>query len=234
MKIASSSGSPTERSSCCWVPSPQSNRMRSPPARSSSAGRPRRAVGTEPAVPAKKSERSMVRASLERAAARSATRPSSTVGDPHRVRGRAAALGRRAGVEDLEAVGVLLVQRAGASGRRRRRRRPGSAPRMRASRPGRGPASWTMPIRAPPQLDHAGRRQQRAAAPSSSTLPWTAVHRRPEPLAAARSTSARMKSPACRIASAARSSATQRGRQRARAARHVGVGDDREAHGPQR
>ena len=59
MKIASSSGSPAERSSCCWVPSPQSNRIRSPPARSRIAGSPRRAVGTEPAVPAKKSERSM-------------------------------------------------------------------------------------------------------------------------------------------------------------------------------
>ena len=35
---------------------------RSPPARSSSAGSPRRAVGTEPAVPAKKSDRSMGRA----------------------------------------------------------------------------------------------------------------------------------------------------------------------------
>ena len=38
MKIASSSGSPTERSSCCWVPSPQSNSSRSPPARSSMRG----------------------------------------------------------------------------------------------------------------------------------------------------------------------------------------------------
>ena len=59
MKIASSSGSPAERSNCCWVPSPQSNRIRSPPARSRIAGSPRRGVGTEPAVPAKKSERSM-------------------------------------------------------------------------------------------------------------------------------------------------------------------------------
>ena len=45
MKIASRSGSPIERSSCCWVPSPQSNRIRWPPARSSSAGRPRRGSG---------------------------------------------------------------------------------------------------------------------------------------------------------------------------------------------
>ena len=41
------------------MPSPQSKRIRSPPARSSSAGSPRRAVGTEPAVPAKNSETSM-------------------------------------------------------------------------------------------------------------------------------------------------------------------------------
>ena len=53
------SGSPTVRSSWRWVPSPQSKSRRSPPRRSSVAGRPRRAVGTEPAVPAKKSERSM-------------------------------------------------------------------------------------------------------------------------------------------------------------------------------
>ncbi len=59
MKIASSSGRPIDRRSCCWVPSPQSNRMRSPPARSTIAGSPRRAVGTDPAVPAKKSERSI-------------------------------------------------------------------------------------------------------------------------------------------------------------------------------
>ena len=59
MNTAPTSGRPTERSSCCWVPSPQSNRIRSPPARSSSAGSPRRAVGTDPAVPAKKSDTSM-------------------------------------------------------------------------------------------------------------------------------------------------------------------------------
>src|SRR4051794_24454563 len=59
MNTASTSGRPIERSSCCWVPSPQSNSSRSPPARSSSAGSPRRAVGTDPAVPAKNSDRSM-------------------------------------------------------------------------------------------------------------------------------------------------------------------------------
>src|SRR5690242_6225803 len=43
-----------------WVPSPQSNNQRSPPRRTSTAGRPRRAVGTLPAVPAKNTDRSMV------------------------------------------------------------------------------------------------------------------------------------------------------------------------------
>src|SRR4051794_30701478 len=50
---------PIERTSWRCVPSPQSKRMRSPPRRTSSAGRPRRAVGAEPAVPAKNRERSM-------------------------------------------------------------------------------------------------------------------------------------------------------------------------------
>src|SRR3954453_17174237 len=53
------SPSPIERTSWRCVPSPQSNRMRSPPRRTSSAGRPRRAVGAEPAVPAKDRERSI-------------------------------------------------------------------------------------------------------------------------------------------------------------------------------
>src|SRR3954470_24807199 len=110
MKIASSSGSPTERRSCCWVPSPQSNSSRSPPARSSIAGSPRRAVGTEPAVPAKKSERSMARASLEREELE-AHYSVAHGNDAHRARGRAPALGRGAGIEDLEAVLPTLVQR---------------------------------------------------------------------------------------------------------------------------
>src|SRR4051794_15961013 len=61
MKMSVRSASPTDLSSWRWVPSPQSKRMRSPPRRTSSAGSPRRAVGAEPAVPAKKSERSMIR-----------------------------------------------------------------------------------------------------------------------------------------------------------------------------
>src|SRR3954447_10813637 len=100
MKIASSSGSPTERSSCCWVPSPQSNSSLSPPARSRIAGSPRRAVGTEPAVPAKNKERSTARASLECDQLEGHC-SGGHGGDAHRVRGRAPALGGRARVEDL-------------------------------------------------------------------------------------------------------------------------------------
>src|SRR5437879_1508276 len=52
------STSPTERTSWRCVPSPQSNSTRSPPRMSSTAGRPRRALGTAPPVPRKNSERS--------------------------------------------------------------------------------------------------------------------------------------------------------------------------------
>ncbi len=58
-KISSSSTSPVERRSWRWVPSPQSNSRRSPPRRTSVAGRPRRALGAEPAVPTKSTSRSM-------------------------------------------------------------------------------------------------------------------------------------------------------------------------------
>src|SRR3954469_18041927 len=61
MKTSVISLSPIHRTSWRCVPSPQSNSRRSPPRRTSSAGRPRRAVGAEPAVPAKKTDRSMVR-----------------------------------------------------------------------------------------------------------------------------------------------------------------------------
>src|SRR3954471_23497146 len=59
MKTSSNSTRPIERSSWRCVPSPQSKSRRSPPRRSSVAGSPRRAVGTEPAVPAKNSDRSI-------------------------------------------------------------------------------------------------------------------------------------------------------------------------------
>src|SRR3954469_3983101 len=60
MKTSLMSLRPMDRTSWRCVPSPQSKSRRSPPRRTSSAGSPRRAVGAEPAVPAKKSERSMV------------------------------------------------------------------------------------------------------------------------------------------------------------------------------
>src|SRR4051794_41524594 len=90
MKIASSSGSPTDRRSCFCVPSPQSNRICSPPARSRIAGSPRRAVGTEPAVPAKKSDRSTrltVVAELLELDELEGHPPGGHVGDPHGVAG---------------------------------------------------------------------------------------------------------------------------------------------------
>ena len=59
MKTSVRSVRPTDRSSWRCVPSPQSIRIRSAPRRTSTAGRPRRALGTEPAVPAKKTENSM-------------------------------------------------------------------------------------------------------------------------------------------------------------------------------
>src|SRR5215213_3250134 len=113
MKTASSSGRPAERSSCCWVPSPQSIRIRSPPARSRIAGRPRRAVGTDPAVPAKNTERSiepsrLVPPDLHELEAHPAGLDR---GDAHGVGGRAPAVRRRAGVEDLKAVLAGLEQR---------------------------------------------------------------------------------------------------------------------------
>src|SRR5271166_152141 len=60
MNTASRSSSPTERSIWRCVPSPQSNSRRSPPRRTSTAGSPRRALGADPAVPRKNSDRSML------------------------------------------------------------------------------------------------------------------------------------------------------------------------------
>ena len=67
--------------------------------------------------------------------------------DPHRVRGRAAALGRRARVEDLEAVALLVQRQVRVA--EDDRVGLGEAARIRASRPVRGPASWIIAIRAP-------------------------------------------------------------------------------------
>ena len=59
MNRSSSSISPTELISWRWVPSPQSISSRSPPRRMSVAGSPRRGLGDEPAVPRKRTSRSM-------------------------------------------------------------------------------------------------------------------------------------------------------------------------------
>src|SRR4051812_29729976 len=79
--------------------------------------------------------------------------------------------------------------------------------RIRSSRPVRCPASWIIAIRAPPaSTTRAAGSIARSA--SSSTLPWTPWTGGPNRWSASR-TSTRMKSPAWRMASAARSSATQ-------------------------
>src|SRR5919202_1431345 len=106
---SSTSGRPMERTSWRWAPSPQSKRRRSPPRRTSRAGMPRRAVGTEPAVPAKKTSRSIAASLVQR---------HQLEADPlclhprnsHRVTGRAAPLGRAAGIEDCKPVVVFLVE----------------------------------------------------------------------------------------------------------------------------
>src|SRR3954471_23989686 len=105
-----------ERSSWRCVPSPQSNSSRSPPRRISVAGRPRRAVGAEPAVPRKSTSRSMW-AYLRGSPGRSVERyvleldpAAADARDAHRVPRRAALIGRAARIEDVEAV-ALLVER---------------------------------------------------------------------------------------------------------------------------
>src|SRR4051794_4313598 len=111
-KTSSRSARPTERRSWRWVPSPQSNSSRPPPRRTSTAGMPRRAVGTEPAVPAKKIERSVTRRTLEERHEREGDGAAGRRGRAHGVVGLAAAVGRAPRVEDLKAVrGVPLVQR---------------------------------------------------------------------------------------------------------------------------
>src|SRR5215217_6833680 len=99
MNSSSSSTSPTERRSCRCVPSPQSNSSRSPPRRTSVAGRPRRALGAEPAVPMKSTSRSMGlfwRAQSPISAKVSS--PSSTRAIPSVCAGAAAALGCATGL----------------------------------------------------------------------------------------------------------------------------------------
>src|SRR5690242_6758011 len=110
MNTSVSSISPAELTSCRCVPSPQSNRMRSPPRRTSSDGSPRRAVGIEPAVPAKNTDRS-----TSRSVSAELDQPEVDLtllhpGHAHGVNRLAPALGRAAGVEDLKAIAGVLVQ----------------------------------------------------------------------------------------------------------------------------
>src|SRR3954468_425264 len=83
---------------------------------------------------------------------------------------------------------------------------PANAARRRVSRPPAGPASWTIPIRAPPAC--TTRRSGSAATTGGrSTLPWTAWKLGPS-VASALRRSLSMKSPAWRMTSAARSRVT--------------------------
>ncbi len=104
MNTLSRSSSPTERSSWRCVPSPQSNSRRSPPRRMSTAGSPRRALGTEPAVPAKNSDRSMVATVAATGRARAARRERAGL------RGGAAALSSGVGDAVREASSAPVAQ----------------------------------------------------------------------------------------------------------------------------
>ena len=128
------------------MPSPQSKRMRSPPARRRTAGRPRRAVGAEPPVPAKKTGSSTASAHDDELEGDPAGRDR---GQAHGVRGRAAALGRRAGLKTWKPSATSPRARACACGRRRPPARRGSACAGAGRGPAPGPGSWTMPIRTP-------------------------------------------------------------------------------------
>ena len=156
---------------------------------------------------------------LERDQLEARARPSSTRGDPHRVARRAAALGRRAGVEDLEAVAS-----ASCSGRCEWPNTTASASVKRAAHalepPGAGPGVVDHPD------PHAAGSTTRASGSRALQRPRRRRCRAPRAPAAraprsACSTSTRMKSPACRIASAARSRSTAARRQR-RARRAAG------------
>src|SRR5579862_2731733 len=85
--------------------------MRSPPRRRSSAGRPRLAVGIEPPVPAKKTDRSMALSLSAEGYQLEAQLAALDQGNSHARPRRAPALRRAPGVEDLKPVLGPLVQR---------------------------------------------------------------------------------------------------------------------------
>src|SRR3954447_3841422 len=112
MNTSSSSTRPTERTSWRWVPSPQSNSSLSPPRVTSVAGRPRRAVGADPAVPRNNTSRFMAGPILK---ARSVECDELELEAPrlgprqaHRAEPSPASFGGTPGVEDLEAVTLLV------------------------------------------------------------------------------------------------------------------------------
>ena len=213
MKTSSSSTSPIERSSWRCVPSPQSNSRRSPPRRTSVAGRPRRGGGRR-AGGAEEEDVEVHAPYLgapgelpTRARSSKRARPSGRA-RAHRVGRRPAALGRAARVEDLEAVVGCLVQRqvrvaedhgVGASAKR--------APHPLEAA---GRAARVVDHRDPRAvgLDHALRRQRRAQLRASRRC-----RARPTsggPIASSsRSTSTVKMSPACRSRSAAAIRSTQ-------------------------
>ena len=163
--------------------------------------------------------------------------PSPTSARPNDGCGRAAALGRAAGVEDLEAV---LRPRAGADVRVAEDdgvavREPRAHPGQPAAAPDRHHGS--SPIRAPCQLRRRRARAVERRNSALSTLPWTACSRGLQRLDLARTRERSLKSPACST-SVGRSRSPRR---RHRGSRrlptgHMGVGDDREPHrrGPPR
>ena len=196
-------------------------------ARSSSAGRPRRAVGTDPAVPAKKSERSMRLGPAPGSAQLDeleAIRPSSTVARPIVWRGwRRLSVGEpglkiaKPSARSSSGMCEWPKTTASASGKRRR---------IRARRPAAGPASWSIAIRTPPRA--TGALRQHVPEHRIVRLPNTAWTGGPS-ASSPRSTGASTKSPACRIASASRNrSSHAAGSAGGRAA--VRVGDDRQPH----
>ena len=231
-KIASSSGRPTERSSCCCVPSPQSNSSRSPPRAQQQRGQPA-ARGRDRAGGAGEEERE-VHGRVEASRARSARSATRAVLDASRSPSCAAGARRRSvGEPGLKIWKPSAPPRAaaGASGRRRRRRRPGSARACaRAARPP-GPASWTIAIRAPPasttraagssRAQRRRRRRCRARRAPAARAPRAREHLDPHEVAGVQD----------RVGGAQPLDAG--GGERAAPARHVGVGDDREPHGHQ-
>ena len=144
--------------------------------------------------------------------------------DRHRVACRAPPLGRAPRVHDPH-VACPRSPRAGACGRRRSGRSPGTTRRAaRAGRPpgpgrGRGRSAVLRPRR----------RAARAAPREAATRPCSRPRPRPAPSACSSSRRRReVKSPVWRITSARRSTSTQPSGSRRAPARHVGIAEERD------